>query len=93
MGKAEHPAADSAAEKVSAGRRRRTVPRATGLCSCYAFFVCIICLEFEKGRMTAKEARRALGEMVPTVGARHAEEVERALREAERKAGTSPRSP
>ena len=34
--------------------------------------------------MTAKEARRALGEMVPKVGARHAEEVERAVREAER---------
>jgi hypothetical protein len=55
--------------------------------------VCIICVEFEKGRMTAKEARRALGEMVPKVGAQHAEEVERALREAEEKAAASPRSP
>jgi polyhydroxyalkanoate synthesis regulator phasin len=55
--------------------------------------VCIICVELEKGRMTAKEARRALGEMVPKIGAQHAEEVERALREAEQKAGTSPRSP
>jgi hypothetical protein len=45
--------------------------------------VCIICLEFEKGRMTAKVARRALGEMVPKVGAKHAEEVERTLREAD----------
>jgi hypothetical protein len=45
--------------------------------------VCIICLEFEKGRMTAKEARRALGEMVAKVGAKHAEEVERTLREAD----------
>ena len=43
--------------------------------------------------MTAKEARRALGEMVPKVGAKHAEEVERALREAEEKAGASSRSP
>jgi hypothetical protein len=57
---------------------------------CYAFPVCIICVEFEKGRMTAKEARRALGEMVPKVGAQHAE---RALREAEEKAAASPRSP
>ncbi len=56
---------------------------------CYAFPVCIICVEFEKGRMTAKEARRALGEMVAKVGATHAEEVERTLREAEEKAGTS----
>jgi hypothetical protein len=46
-------------------------------------------VEFEKGRMTAKEARRALGEMVAKVGATHAEEVERTLREAEEKAGTS----
>jgi polyhydroxyalkanoate synthesis regulator phasin len=55
--------------------------------------MCIICVEFEKGRMTAKEARRALGEMVLKVGAKHGEEVERALREAEQKAGTSPRGP
>jgi hypothetical protein len=55
--------------------------------------VCIICLEFEKGRMTAKEARRALGEMVVKVGAEHGQEVERVLREAERKSATSPRKP
>jgi polyhydroxyalkanoate synthesis regulator phasin len=55
--------------------------------------VCIICVEFEKGHMTAKEARRALGEMVPEVGAAHAEEVERALRAAEDKATQSPRRP
>ena len=52
--------------------------------------MCIICIEFEKGRMTAKEARRALGEMVPKVGAEHAEKLERTLREAE--AATAPRS-
>jgi hypothetical protein len=43
--------------------------------------MCIICVEFEKGRMTAKEARRALGEMVPKIGTEHAEEVERVLRD------------
>jgi polyhydroxyalkanoate synthesis regulator phasin len=48
--------------------------------------MCIICVEFEKGRMTAKEARRALGEMVSKVGAKHAQEIERSLREAEQKA-------
>jgi hypothetical protein len=55
--------------------------------------MCIICVEFEKGRMTAKEARRALGEMTPKVGAEHGEEVERVLREAEEKAGAGPRRP
>jgi hypothetical protein len=55
--------------------------------------VCIICLDFEKGRMTAKEARRALGEMVQKVGARHAEEVERTLREAEEAAAAGPPKP
>jgi len=53
--------------------------------------VCIICVDFEKGRMTAKEARRALGEMAPKIGAKHAEEVERVLREAEQPAATTRR--
>jgi polyhydroxyalkanoate synthesis regulator phasin len=53
----------------------------------------MICVEFEKGRMTAKEARRALGEMVPKVGAEHVEAVERVLREAEEKAAAAPRRP
>ena len=61
--------------------------------ACYTFFVCIICVEFDKGRMTAKEARRALGEMVPKVGAEHSEEVKRVLREAEEKAASGQRSP
>jgi hypothetical protein len=43
--------------------------------------------------MTAKEARRALGEMVTKVGAKHAAEVERALREAEEKSAASPSKP
>jgi hypothetical protein len=55
--------------------------------------MCIICLEFEKGRMSIKEARRALGEMVPKIGDRHGEEVERTLREAEAKAAAKPSSP
>ena len=59
--------------------------------ACYAPWVCTICVEFEKGRMTAKEARRALGEMVPKVGAKHAEEVERTLREAEAAAAGTPK--
>jgi hypothetical protein len=43
--------------------------------------------------MTAKEARRALGEMVSKVGAQHAEDVELTLREAEEKAAASSRAP
>jgi hypothetical protein len=45
--------------------------------------MCIICVELEKGRMTAKEARRALGEMVPKIGLAHAKEVERAVAAAD----------
>ncbi len=43
--------------------------------------------------MTTAEARRALGEMVPKVGARHAEEVERTLREADERAAATPPRP
>jgi hypothetical protein len=53
--------------------------------------MCAICVELEKGRMTAREARRALGEMVPKIGAKHAEEVERTLREAEAAAVGAPK--
>jgi hypothetical protein len=48
--------------------------------------MCIICVDFKKGTMTAKEARRALGEMVPKVGAKHAAEVDETLRKAEKAA-------
>jgi hypothetical protein len=68
---------------VAATRERRLRERGDRRPGCYDPLVCIICLDFEKGRMTAKEARRALGEMVPKVGAKHAEEIERTLREAE----------
>lgn len=45
--------------------------------------MCLICVEFERERMTVFEARRALGEMVEKIGEDHAEEVEEMLREAE----------
>ncbi len=64
--------------------RKRSHLAGPGGLTCYAPGVCIICVDLGKGTMTAKEARRALGEMVPKVGAKHAEEVERTLREAER---------
>jgi hypothetical protein len=62
--------------RAESDSRKACAPRhAARLRDCYAFPVCIICVEFEKGRMTAKEARRALGEMVPKVGARDAESL------------------
>ena len=45
--------------------------------------MCIICLDFEKGRMTSKEARRALSEMVTKLDAKHVRDLERSLSEAE----------
>ena len=43
--------------------------------------MCIICVEYEKERLTIKEARRALKEMVLTDGIdkAHAEEIEHKL--------------
>ncbi len=45
--------------------------------------MCLICLEFEKGKLTTSEARRALGEMVPQLEPDHVREVESLLAEAE----------
>lgn len=46
--------------------------------------MCLICIEFEKQRMTTGEARRALGEMIDDLDAEHVEEVEQMLIRAER---------
>lgn len=48
--------------------------------------MCLICIEFEKERMSIFEARRALGEMVEGLEPGHAEEVEQMLDEAEESA-------
>ncbi len=45
--------------------------------------MCLICIEFEKQRMTTGEARRALGEMIDDLDTDHAEEVEKMIAEAE----------
>ena len=42
--------------------------------------MCIICIDYAKGKMTAKEARRALGEMTEKIGDEHMLEVEYAIR-------------
>lgn len=46
--------------------------------------MCLICVDFQRQKMTAFEARRALGEMVEVIGPQHAAEVEQLLRDAEK---------
>lgn len=48
--------------------------------------MCLICLDFERQKLTLREARRAYGEMVEKIGPEHAEEVRQMLDEAERDA-------
>jgi len=45
--------------------------------------MCLICVDFDKGKMTTAEARRALGEMVVKLDPKHVAEVERTLRDAD----------
>ncbi len=45
--------------------------------------MCLICVEFQKQKMTIKEARRALGEMIVGLEGEHVEEIEKMLKAAE----------
>ena len=45
--------------------------------------MCLICVEYQKGRMSIPEARRALGEMREKIGDEHTEEVRSMLKKAE----------
>ncbi len=47
--------------------------------------MCLICVEFQKQRMTPGEARRALGEMIGDLDTDHVEQVEEMIAEAEDK--------
>jgi hypothetical protein len=47
--------------------------------------MCIICIDFARGALNAKEARRALGEMRSTLDPKHVREVEQQLEKAEQK--------
>ncbi len=47
--------------------------------------MCLICVEFQKNKMTAGEARNAFREMVVGMDPAHAEEVRNMLRDAEQK--------
>jgi hypothetical protein len=46
--------------------------------------MCLICIDFDRGALKLREARRALGEMRSTLDDMHLQEVERKLDEAER---------
>lgn len=45
--------------------------------------MCLICVEFQKQRMTTREARSALREMSTTLEDEHVEEVREMIQEAE----------
>jgi hypothetical protein len=55
-------------------------------------FMCLICLDFQRQKLSLQEARRAYGEMVEGLGA-HAQEVKAMLDEAEKKAQQQPKPP
>lgn len=45
--------------------------------------MCLICIDFDRGALKLREARRALGEMRVTLDPEHVAEVEKKLDEAE----------
>lgn len=45
--------------------------------------MCMICVEFQKQRMTTGEARRALGEMIDELDDAHVDEIEEMIADAE----------
>jgi len=48
--------------------------------------MCLICVDFDRGALKLREAKRALGEMRTTLDAQHLKDVEKKLAEAERAA-------
>ncbi len=44
--------------------------------------MCLICVDFQRQKLTGLEAKRALGEMREKIGDEHAKEVEEMLRDA-----------
>ena len=45
--------------------------------------MCMICVDFQRDKMTSFEARRALGEMREKIGPEHTKEVEELLKKAD----------
>ena len=46
--------------------------------------MCLICVDFQKSKMTIGDAKRAYREMVDDMGPEHAREVQEMIREAEK---------
>jgi hypothetical protein len=46
--------------------------------------MCLICIDFDRGSLKLREARRALGELRSTLEPAHVKEVEQKLNDAER---------
>jgi hypothetical protein len=46
--------------------------------------MCLICIDFDRGSLKLREAKRALGEMRGKLDPQHLKEVEKKLEEAER---------
>jgi hypothetical protein len=46
--------------------------------------MCLICIDFDRGALKLREAKRALGEMRTKLDAQHLKEVEQKLEQAER---------
>ncbi len=45
--------------------------------------MCLICVDFQKQKMTTQDARRALREMASSLGEEHAKEVREMIRKKE----------
>ena len=56
----------------------------------YAWSMCLICIDFDRGALKLSEAKRALGEMRTKLDPEHLKEVEQKLHEAERAASAKP---
>jgi len=55
--------------------------------------MCLICVDFDRGALKLREARRALGEMRQGLPADHVREVEAKLAEAEERESEPPSAP
>jgi hypothetical protein len=52
--------------------------------------MCLICVEFAKGKLTTKEARRAYAEMSVSLDREHADKVRKMLDEKDKEAAKIP---
>jgi hypothetical protein len=52
--------------------------------------MCLICIDFDRGALKPREARRALREMREGIGSEHAKEVEQKLDSAEPESESTP---